>query len=57
MRSRRVTARRPARSSARSETTETTEVDVIGFGYNEDTSDTGSGTFTVTADVSALKVG
>jgi hypothetical protein len=36
--------------------TEATTVDVIAFGYNEDTSDTGSGTFKVTADVSALKI-
>ncbi|KQY64717.1 hypothetical protein [Nocardioides sp. Root140] len=37
--------------------TEATELTVIGFGYNDDQSSTGSGSFTVTADVSAIKVG
>jgi len=36
--------------------TSATTLTVIGFGYNEDQSDTGSGTFKVLADVSALKV-
>ncbi|HET9422218.1 MAG TPA: hypothetical protein VFO49_13860 [Nocardioides sp.] len=35
---------------------ETTTVDVIGFGYNEDQSGTGGGTFKVLSDVTALKV-
>jgi hypothetical protein len=33
-----------------------TTVRVIGFGYNEDASGTGGGSFTVSTDVSALKV-
>jgi hypothetical protein len=33
-----------------------TTIRVIGFGYNEDTSGTGGGSFTVSADVSAIKV-
>jgi len=35
---------------------EPTKVRVLGFGYNEDQSSTGSGTFTVDADVSAIEV-
>lgn len=34
-----------------------TTVQVFGFGYNDDQSSTGSGTFTVATDVSAVKVG